>query len=216
MGEDDKGNDLGKLLKVILSATQGKKTPPSYSYQQPSSGGGGGGRRTITFIAVLVIAVIGFSLATSWTGSIIYAGGLESQIAGLEKSYQDCQDTVTAVTSEKETCGNDLTAEKEKSNGLETDLVNTKNNLIDCTDRESRLQDNFNICSDEVINVTSDLDAEKSNYKSLVRNTVRGVCCSISDILSENVRKFDVNGNQIVCSDEGDHTVNCGTGETNY
>ena len=170
----------------------------------------------MTFIAVLIIAVVGFSLATSWTGNIIYTGGLESQISGLEKNYRDCQDTVAVITTEKEACNNDLAAEREKSGNLETDLANTKNNLIDCTDRETRLRENFNLCSDEVINISSDLDAEKSNYKSLIRNSVRAVCCSVSDILSENVRSFNVKGNRIACSDEGEYTVNCGNGDTNY
>ncbi|MBN2043199.1 MAG: hypothetical protein JW754_05340 [Candidatus Aenigmarchaeota archaeon] len=213
MGEDDKGGDLGKLIKVILTATQGKKKP-SYSYQQSS--GGFGGRRAITFIAVIVIAVVGFSLANSWTGNMIYTGGLETRVNDLGKSLQDLQSKVASLTSEIEVKNTELANEREKSGNLETDLVNTKNNLIDCTDREDRLKNDFNTCSGEVMNLTDDIETKMNNYRSLVRNTVRGVCCSVSDILSKKTRSFDVEGNEIFCADEGDHEVNCGTGETNY
>ncbi len=206
---DDKSKNLLKVFQEFLAGLQNNKT---YNYQQNKSGG----RRTLTIVAVLIIMVLGFSLATSWTGNIIYAGGLESRIGGLEENLANCQKNVDSLTGEKKQLSEELAKKTEKISGLETDLLNTQNNLLDCSDQRENLRQQTDDQADQIANLEGDLSTEKNNYKGLVRNTVRGVCCSVSDIISKKTRTFNVDSNQIFCADEGDFEVNCGTGETDY
>ncbi|MBI4896622.1 MAG: hypothetical protein HY832_03695 [Candidatus Aenigmarchaeota archaeon] len=180
-------------------------------------------KKTVILAAAIVIALlVVYTTSTTITGFATRIGTLEQQI-------KTTQDTLTKTALEKETCVSTVdqaTKAKDKAvadlAGCQTTMASSQSELSSCRDARKTLEENnrqltsmSQTCQQERITYLQKLETEVTAKNSIIRNTIRAVCCSFSDIQTNMNKTWGLtNTNAVTCS--GNHTVQCGTGETDF
>ncbi len=171
--------------------------------------------RHILIILVSVVLIFTFStIASRITGFVLYSNDLELQLNEtmktlniLSREKAECSAALSTAGQNLDTCNSKLSSSNSFLVGCEKDLGDSRsyadnlNSLFSACDRERK---DF---SEKLVNKTSD-------YKEIVRNSVKAICCSFGDSAAGTARNWEITANQIVCS--GNFTVNCTSGKTDF
>lgn len=164
----------------------------------------------IALIAVLVVFVL-YSVGTVFTGYTTYTAKLESELNNTKEDLriistarEDCAKSLNDKTALYNECSGKLQSNSASLSKCESDLSSLR------TSSESSL----NQCRNELDSLKSNQSSLSAGYKNLVKNSVKSICCTISDVDSAAVKQWRIENDKIICS--GNLTVNCATGETNY
>ncbi len=167
-------------------------------------------------LSILAIALIfSFSILSGRiTGFVTYASDLESTLNETAKQL-DIESQLRA------TCDSALASTKSGLSLCNDKLYSSQGYLVTCEkDRDdlssysARLNEQFSSCDAQREELNAKYTNETENYKTIVRNSVKAICCSFGDLQIGNSRNWGITNNQIVCG--GNYTVNCTTGSTNY
>ncbi len=148
-------------------------------------------------LAVLVLFVL-YAVGSIVTGYSIYS-------SDLEKRLNHTSEELRIISAAREECGAELDKKSSLYQECSNTLENTAANLQQC---ETVLNETKS-CDD----VRSDYSSLQDAYNNLVRNSVKALCCSFSDVEGGVVKNWHTENNKILC--DGNFTVNCATGEIN-
>ncbi|MCK4531984.1 MAG: hypothetical protein KAT94_03885, partial [Candidatus Aenigmarchaeota archaeon] len=140
-----------------------------------------------------------------------------------ETQLSEAQNTMDVLTDEKDSCSSELNETEEEALACkgdlldtETQLSETENQLTECTEERDSTQEDLSMCTVEKGEIAEDLEEERENYNEIVRNSAQSKCCSVSDVITGTIKRWDIVSKDIVCSDSGEYKVDCKTGETDY
>lgn len=178
-------------------------------------------RKGNVITAVIIIVVIGiFAVgAFSITGFVTYTQDME----------QELNETTIALDNTKvklDECNTNLFNSLDKITDLENRLQDSSGLLIECEGVKADLNSYANelnalltTCEGEKAEVEKnyqdslDTIADLENTRdTVIKKSARSVCCSFADVENSVIRNWTVVDNGVVC--DGNHTINCGTGET--
>lgn len=171
--------------------------------------------RNVGLFLLAVALISSFSLLSDRiTGYVTYTSDLEST---LNETLQQ----LNIESRLKAECIANLDSTKSGLNLCNDKLTSSQSYLVTCEkDRgelksySDQLNSLFSACDVERADMKTKLANETENFKSIVRNSVKAICCSFGDALSGAVRRWGIENSQIVCS--GNFSVNCTAGNTNY
>jgi len=162
-----------------------------------------------------IIAILSlYALGTTITGYFTYSGNIESE---LNKT----QNELAIYKSVSEECTRILWMKEKNLSVCETSLGSASISLAKC----NRLADNLinqsvllNLSLSSCLSESSLLRNKFGNlnisYNTLVRNSVKAICCSFGDVQSSLIRNWNVTNDRIICT--GSFSVNCSSGETTF
>ncbi len=182
--------------------------------ERKTSPKGGINRLKIIGLAILIVVVV--SLAGGMSGYMVQTTGLMVQVGDLESQLENSKVQVTKLTGDVNLCNNNLGQTEARVLACENDLANRNSDLSGCEIEKADVQQNLDLCVQEKASTSDDLASANEDYKDIVKNSVRAKCCSVSDIIDGVTRKWSLSDNNIVCSDAGDYSVDCSSGETDY
>ncbi|MFC2143074.1 hypothetical protein ACFLQN_01620 [Candidatus Aenigmatarchaeota archaeon] len=177
----------------------------------------------VVVVSIFVLLGLVGMLGSSYTGLATNKLDVEQQLAyknselsdvGLEK--KSCETNLFNTIKRVDDCeakaenkADDLVACMKQNNDLETYSNELNSFYTECEKEKTVAEEDYENALEEIENV-------QENYDIFVRNSVRSTCCSINDILNEFTKNFGVTDNQVICNTDGQFTINCGTGDTNY
>jgi len=172
-------------------------------------------KRNISLLLLSVVLIISFSfLSDRITGYVTYTSDLESV---LNETIQQLNFESRAMAE----CDSNLDSTKTGLNICNDKLGSSQSYLTTCEKERGDLKsysDNLNSvyakCDSERTDLQSKYANSTESYKSVIRNSVRAICCSFGDTQSGAIRSWEILNNQIVCN--GNYSVNCTSGATNY
>jgi septal ring factor EnvC (AmiA/AmiB activator) len=171
--------------------------------------------RATTIVSILIILTFSFYLITTGvTGYITYTENLEAKLNETEKDLE-------ITKSSMEACSNSLADTRGSLSSCNSDLSQSTAQLSTCeiqrndlTAENSQLESDLSTCDAERADYINMYETRMEAFNNLVRNSVKAICCSFSDIDSGTTKDWGIEDNKIVCT--GGYQVNCDTGETNY
>lgn len=191
-------------------------TLKNFSHNLKEKFGKPGSKQNTKVIALVVVGLVVVSLASALTGGWFMSSplradkiSLEGQVTSLQTQVQAAEDEVGQYVSELQAKESEINSLKSQTSSLETtsstleDQIGTLQFDLDETSTElSTIQQSLNTCH-----------SERGEYVETIRNSVKAVCCSFSDVQQNTVKNWDINFNNIVCG-SGSLEVECGTGVT--
>jgi hypothetical protein len=147
----------------------------------------------IIIAAILVVSIGGYYA----TGYVTYN----------ENQKKVCENNLSVCATNLVTCNNDVV-------GIQNQLTTCHNDVTQANEKSTDLQTMLNNCTDEKGILSTQTAEAITGYKILAKSSVKPICCSYSDAQSGSVKNWGIMSNFIVC--DGNYTINCTTGETNY
>ena len=142
-------------------------------------------------------------------GNFVKIGSLESELSNKtqeaiqkEKSLLQCNDELNYSKAKIAECYNETTQLKSQLDQLKSQLEDERK---ECEQNIAELESNITTCN-----------SQKQALLDIVKNSVRAFCCSFGAIQQGLQVSWDIRGSQIICGGDGEYTVNCATGTTNY
>ena len=225
--------DILKITSSLRKFLNPRQEKEGYGYPNENVG-----RWKAIFIVMLTIVIIlGIYSVNSITGYTVRQGSpwdwledmneelsfLEGKVSDLETQLSEAQNTIDVLTDEKDSCSDELNETEEEALACEGDLLDTEtqlseteNQLTECTEERDSTQEDLSMCTVEKGEIAEDLEEERENYDEIVRNSAQSKCCSVSDVITGTIKRWDIVSKDIVCSDSGEYKVDCKTGETDY
>lgn len=160
----------------------------------------------IGIIAVLFIFIL-YSMGTVFTGYTTYTKQIE---ADLNSTREDLR----VISAAREDCAAELGEKTALSSECSGKLSTASADLDKCKADLSGRESSLNECRNEISDLKASQSSMSTGYKNLVKNSVKAICCTISDVDSGSIRNWRIENDKIICG--GNFTVNCATGETNY
>jgi gas vesicle protein len=178
-------------------------------------------KRNLFFVGVAILSVIIFIVAFM-VGEQYKTEALRKEANELQITNQDNLLKIGSLESELSNKTQE-TIQKEKSLLQCNDELNYSNTKIaecynETTQLKSQLQDETQKCEQNIAELESSIttcNSQKQAFLDILKNSVRATCCSFGAIQQGLELSWDISGSQIICGD-GNYTVNCGTGTTNY
>lgn len=184
----------------------------SYNYKHKPHNPSGAAKKAL-IAAVMLILVLGiYSVGSTITGYISYSDSVASELNGTKKEleiYKAVSDECTRDLWLKES---DLTACERSFESASASLAACEALAASLSNRTSSLESSLASCSSELQSLKGIFGNLNISYEKLVRNSVKAVCCSFSDVQRSQIRNWGVSPDGIVCS--GSFSVNCSSGGT--
>lgn len=158
----------------------------------------------------LVILLLAVSFVIFRAGNSITT--LATYEEGVEETVQRTNEAVDFVRQEREQCYQELENTEAGLEACDFSLEKAELGVSVCNTARKDAEEGRNVCEAEKESAETQLQQEQENYKQVVKNTVRAICCSFNDVQQGTTREWGLEENKIVCS--GSFTVNCGSGET--
>lgn len=164
----------------------------------------------IAAVAVLVLFVL-YSVANVVTSYATYSGT-------LEKELNITKEDLRIVSAAREECAANLNKKTNLYSECSSNLQSTQAAASRCQQDFASYKDSseksYNECKAELDALKVGQISASTSYKNLVKNSVKSICCTLSDVESGSFKSWRIENDKIYCS--GNLTVNCATGETNY
>ena len=174
-------------------------------------------QKKLIISAVIILAAV-IVVGGGITGYATYTQSLEEQLTGAQLELND-----TVV--ELGTCQNGLITCGEEKENLNTKYNNALNNATYWSQRYdaqllsyNELNDDYSTCQSERSTCVSERDTYsssytswKSNFETLVKNTVKNFCCNGT----QGNATFSISSNSVDCNG-ADYHFNCSSETTNY
>jgi len=172
-------------------------------------------RKPITIASFLIILTFSFYLITSGvTAYITYTEALETELNETKKelditkaSMEECSKSLASTRNDLNSCNSNL----DQSMSQLSTCENERNEL---STRKSELESELSTCNAEREDFKTRYENRLTAFNTLVRNSVKAICCSFDDVSSGATKTWGIVDDKIVCT--GDYNVNCATGETEY
>ncbi|MDD9952909.1 MAG: hypothetical protein OXR66_01070 [Candidatus Woesearchaeota archaeon] len=127
---------------------------------------------------------------------------LAQTITSEERLRTQCEDAIQAADARYETCAESTATVQEQH---DTAIATCESRITEVEQHNVEMKAELNTCQDHV-----------DDTLDIIKTAVRAVCCSFSDIQESRTRQWDKTGNQIICSQDGEFTMECGSGATDY
>ncbi|MBI2076712.1 MAG: hypothetical protein HYT72_05695 [Candidatus Aenigmarchaeota archaeon] len=171
--------------------------------------------RHMLIIVISITLIFTFStIANRITGFVLYANDIEARLNEtlknvnmLSREKAECSAMLADTGQNMDICNNKLTSSQ-------SFLVACEKERDDLKSYSDRINSLFRACDVERKDLSEKLANETSNYKEVVRSSVKAICCSFGDSVSGALRNWAILNSQIVCS--GNFTVNCTSGKTDF
>ncbi|MBI4018241.1 MAG: hypothetical protein HY368_01390 [Candidatus Aenigmarchaeota archaeon] len=162
----------------------------------------------IGLVAVLFIFVL-YSVGTVVTGYTSYSGKLEDELNSTKEDLriisaarEECAQSLIDKSAAYSECSGKLQSSEQAADKCETDLSSLR----------ASSESSLNECRTELNSLKTNQSSLSAGYKNLVKNSVKAICCTLSDVESASAKQWRIDSDKIFCS--GNFTVNCATGET--
>lgn len=160
---------------------------------------------------MLILAFSFYSVGTTITGYLSYSRTVESE---LNKTKGE----LAAYKSVGEECTRNLWLQEQNLSVCESSLGSTSVSLAGCKQKSGMLANQSESLNASLSSCISELEITMGaygnitfGYRNLVRNSVKEVCCTFSDVQNSIVRNWNITNDQIVCF--GSFSLNCSSGE---
>ena len=188
-----------------------------YNYSPQSNEGlqfGKKGKHLAIAAVIILFAGIFYFVGNTMTGYATYSKSLETQL-------NNTQAELTAVQEKKDICESVLENMRSNLGSLNSSLSTCGSNLAsnrlsldNCNKERVRLENEGNNLSASLNSCRTENENSIQSYKQLARSSVRPICCSFGDVQSAAIRNWNITNGSIVCN--GNYTINCTSGESNY
>lgn len=159
------------------------------------------------FVVALLVLFVLYSVSTVVTGYTAYTEQLESELNGTREDLR-------IISAAREECAEELNDKTALYNECSGKLQAASEALNKCEQLKTSSEAALNQCRSELDALKSQQLSSEASYNNLVKNSVKSICCTISDVESAAVKQWRLENDKIICS--GNFTVNCASGETNY
>jgi septal ring factor EnvC (AmiA/AmiB activator) len=171
--------------------------------------------KSVTIVSVLIVLILSFYLITSnVTAYVTYTENIEKKLNETAKEL-----VITKASMEE--CSKNLASTRDNLNSCTADLDQSKSQLTTCNSERSALQTRKSELESQLSNCTAEKEDFRTRYEnglaafnSIVKNSVRAICCSFGDVVSGTTKNWGIVDNKIVCT--GSYNVNCSSGETDF
>jgi len=171
--------------------------------------------KSVTIVSILIVLILSFYLITSSvTAYITYTENIEKELNETSKEL-----SITKASMEE--CSKNLVSTRDNLNSCNSNLEQSKSQLSTCENERSTLQTRKSELELQLSNCTAEREDLRARYEnrlaafnSVVKNSVRAICCSFGDVVSGAPKNWGIVDNKIVCT--GSYNVNCSTGETDF
>jgi len=171
--------------------------------------------RTMGFLVLAIALIFSFSmLSNRITGYATYTSDLESSLNETLQQLNTESHLKAVCNANLDSTRADLTLCNDKLSSSQNYLVSCEKDRNDLKSYSDQLNSLFSFCDVERADLKTKYANETENYRVVVRNSVKAICCSFGDATTGTVRSWGIENNQIVCS--GNFSVNCTNGDTNY
>ena len=179
-----------------------------YEYKPPGKNSIDIKKISIGIVAVLLLLVL-FSVGKIVTGYATYTGSLETELNSAKEDLR-------IISAAREECAAELNTKSNIYGECSSNLQSAQSALTQCQQDFSALktgsETSLNECRTELNSAKSLQSSVTASYSKLVKNSVKAICCTISDVDSAALKQWRIENYKIICS--GNFTVNCATGET--
>lgn len=171
--------------------------------------------KSITIVSILIVLTLSFYLITSSVTAYI------TYTENIEKVLNETKKELDVTKASMEECSKNLASTRDDLNSCNSNLDQSRSQLSTCENernelrtRNSELESQLSACNTEKEDFKARYENRLSAFNNLVRSSVRALCCSFGDIVSEATKNWGIVDDKIVCT--GNYHVNCSTGETDY
>ena len=192
----------------------GYRYSPSSKDEQARSFLNKRGRQLAVSAVIIFLLTMFYFTGNALTGYITYSSDLESQL-------NNAKNALVVSEGQKDSCQTSLGNTKAELNACNNNIVSAKTDLEKCSTESSQFNKQVEILNGKLKDVSSSLDECKSQqaslygfYDQLARSSIKPICCSFGDEQLAALRNWNIINNSIVCN--GNYTVNCSSGESNY
>lgn len=168
-------------------------------------------------LAVISLLLIGgfYAANDTVTGFFTYQEDLEVILNETKDLLDITEEGRVICLSELSTTHQDLTTCKNSIDTGSISLSNCNEQIDELDDIADSISVNLLSCETQLQGIEDDLIEKDDEYDSLIKNSVRSVCCSAFDIIEGNSVDWDIANNKISCG-IGSNSVNCADGSTDF